>query len=133
MKDKIIEIGKELYSDLNKKQLTDLVLDKEGVERFVELLSGRIEPLCSVGEEVYVECEPDDALYTCMDLDTGETVPIWIKKLTRPTVSEEEIEIEGWERYPQHIYNNGEDEIFAEGAKWVKELLNSNHGATTEK
>jgi len=30
------------------------------------------------------------------------------------------IDDEAWNRYPQDIYNDGEDDIFAEGARWMR-------------
>jgi hypothetical protein len=36
---------------------------------------------------------------------------------------DDKIDDEAWERYPQNIYNNGEDEIFAEGARWMRERI----------
>ena len=33
------------------------------------------------------------------------------------------IDDEAWNRYQQNIYNDGEDSIFAEGARWMMEKI----------
>ena len=68
MKDKIVEIGKELYDDLNALYHTedatsnkyDMKMDKSGVMKFIELFADRITQLYSAGEEVYMECDPKE-------------------------------------------------------------------------
>ena len=37
--------------------------------------------------------------------------------------SDDVVDNEAWNRYPQNIYNDGEDSIFAEGARWMREKI----------
>jgi len=52
----------------------------------------KINALYSAGEEVYVECEAEEAEHTLIRPKLPLHVDGYVKKLTRPTVSEEEID-----------------------------------------
>jgi hypothetical protein len=49
-----------------------------------------------------------------------------ILKIFQSLPSDDKIYSESGNRYPQIIYNNGEDSIFEEGAKWMRDNLKLN-------
>ena len=153
MKDKIVEILKEFKvfeKTLDDNTEINSAIDhhKMALYKARRILAEQIAHLYSAGEEVYVTLKRDEAITSdCVKVkfygDDGIELPghNWLKKLTRPTVSEEEIAVmfhdayedvakeEGWNtqnkcKVPFNDLPEANKRTMIRTAKIVKELLN---------
>ena len=66
----------------------------------------------------------DGFVQTIQELeDENAKLKLRIGVVSGSLFSDEVVDNEAWDRYPQNIYNDGEDSTFAEGARWMREKI----------
>ena len=124
MKDKIVEKVRSKFKDEIGLNNWDFTLFRNKYTEWLEQELGN--QLDSAGEGVYVRCERTDPNAISVTFWEG-THPLheenYLKKLTRPTVSEEELVeiIEDWDLWDGHLTDQEE---YKKLAKAIKGLLN---------